>query len=164
MLLDVKRYVVKLNEPEKRSWYGMKSRCKENNTPSNKYYFARGITVCKRWLKFENFLKDMGPKPAAIYTLDRINNDKGYCKSNCRWATQKEQGNNRRNNVWRKMMKIEKELGFADKMVQLTLNVPEWVAKDLERLSAQDYLSKSTYTRKWIILGLNKEKAKRGWL
>jgi hypothetical protein len=58
-------------------------------------YSGRGIAVCKRWLKFENFLTDMGEAPAG-YTLDRINGKKGYSPTNCRWATPTQQAHNSR--------------------------------------------------------------------
>lgn len=77
-------------------WKGMRKRC---NTPNNKayeYYGGRGIKVCKRWDKFENFLLDMGKRPSKGHTLDRINNNKGYSKTNCRWATWRVQGLNKR--------------------------------------------------------------------
>jgi hypothetical protein len=60
-------------------------------------YFDRGISVCQRWYKFENFLADMGRKPEPSRSLDRKNNNRGYSKSNCRWATPKQQNRNRRN-------------------------------------------------------------------
>jgi len=60
-------------------------------------YFDRGITVCERWMKFENFLADMGECPNGL-TLDRINNDEGYEPGNCRWASIVEQCNNKRTN------------------------------------------------------------------
>ena len=63
-----------------------------------KYYGGRGITVCERWKRFENFYADIGDRPTGM-TLDRRDNQLGYDKSNCRWATKHEQVNNRRNNV-----------------------------------------------------------------
>lgn len=61
-------------------------------------YGGRGIKVCKRWLKFENFLADMGERPAGL-TLDRRNPNGNYHKRNCRWATKKIQLFNRRNTI-----------------------------------------------------------------
>ncbi len=76
--------------PTHRSWIAMRRRCNEPNSTQYKWYGARGITVCKRWEKFENFLADMGERPTGT-TLDRINNDKNYSPANCRWAMQSEQ-------------------------------------------------------------------------
>jgi hypothetical protein len=75
----------------------MVSRCSNPNDSAYINYGARGITVCKRWLKFENFFADMG-EPNGL-TLERKKNNLGYSKSNCKWATMKEQGNNRRSCV-----------------------------------------------------------------
>ena len=77
------------------SWASMLSRCKNKNIPRYKDYGGRGIKVCKRWLKFENFYKDMKERPEGL-SIDRKDNNKGYYKSNCRWATAKEQQNNKR--------------------------------------------------------------------
>jgi len=76
----------------------MRNRCTNFNYSGYKDYGGRGITVCERWMKFENFLEDMGEPPTKGHTLDRKNNDRGYCKSNCRWATKKQQMRNKRNN------------------------------------------------------------------
>jgi hypothetical protein len=75
----------------------MWTRCTNNKFESYGNYGGRGIEVCKRWRSFENFIIDMGEKPNGL-SLDRINNDKGYSKKNCRWATSKEQCRNRRSN------------------------------------------------------------------
>lgn len=77
------------------SWNSMKRRCLNKNNPAYKYYGGRGITICKEWLKFENFYKDMGDRPKNK-SIDRINNNGNYCLENCKWSTPKEQNNNRR--------------------------------------------------------------------
>lgn len=80
------------------TWCKMISRCTSPSAVQYKHYGKRGISVCPRWEKFENFLADMGTRPAGT-TLDRINNDGNYEPSNCRWATQSEQTNNTRRSV-----------------------------------------------------------------
>jgi hypothetical protein len=82
------------------SWFGMIERCR--NPKNHKYhrYGARGIKVCEEWKSFENFLRDMSPRPSKSHTLDRINNDGDYEPSNCRWATAAQQSRNTGSNVW----------------------------------------------------------------
>ena len=81
---------------EHRSWAHMKERCR--NAECNDYanYGGRGIRVCERWESFENFLADMGPRPSAKHSIDRINNDGNYEPGNCRWATRCQQNSNQR--------------------------------------------------------------------
>lgn len=91
------------------SWRSMKQRCCNKNHKSFKEYGGRGIGICKRWDKFENFFIDMGFRPKGK-TLGRINNNLGYKKSNCRWETYKQQARNRRNGHYLKAFGKEKTL------------------------------------------------------
>ena len=77
-------------------WAGMLSRCNRPNHVSYHNYGGRGIRVCHRWEKFENFYKDMGDRPSKNHTLERLNNDGNYDPKNCVWATYTEQGQNKR--------------------------------------------------------------------
>lgn len=81
-------------------WLQIKQRC---TNPKNKQwanYGGRGITLCAEWTTFSGFLADMGAAYAAGLSIDRINNDEGYSRTNCRWATAPQQARNNRRNVW----------------------------------------------------------------
>lgn len=81
--------------PTYNSWLSMKQRCMNKNHNAYHRYWWRWIKICNEWLfDFVFFYNDMWDRPNN-YTLDRINNDWNYCKENCRWATKKEQQNNR---------------------------------------------------------------------
>jgi hypothetical protein len=77
------------------TWLHMRGRCLNPSNFRYALYGGRGIRICERWDKFENFLSDMGPRPEGM-SLDRIDNNQGYSPSNCRWATQKMQVHNSR--------------------------------------------------------------------
>lgn len=115
-------------------WLNMRSRCRDKNRPDYYRYGGRGIGVCKRWDDFASFYKDMGDVPAGM-TLDRIENDKGYCKDNCRWVDRKCQSRNR------------------DCTVKITYNgitktVGEWSETLVIEINYQE-LYKRVFTRKW---------------
>lgn len=80
-----------------KAWNNMRYRCTSDRWAS--FYRSRGIEVCERWQKFENFHADMGDPPEGL-SLDRIDNDRGYDPDNCRWATWVQQMANRRPHPW----------------------------------------------------------------
>lgn len=79
--------------PEYNVWAGMHSRCRNDDDPN---YGGRGIQVCARWKSFERFLDDMGPRPTAGHSIERVNVNGNYEPSNCTWATRQQQALNRR--------------------------------------------------------------------
>ena len=106
-----------IRSTEYSAWAGMIARCNNRENRAYDRYGGRGIRVCVRWCNsYEKFLLDMGRKPTPKHSLDRIDNDKGYSPTNCRWATPHEQNLNKRNN---RKLTID---GIA-------LTVTEWVER-----------------------------------
>jgi hypothetical protein len=77
----------------------MKNRCNNKNSTDYPRYGLRGIKVCDRWENYQNFFDDMFPTYQKGLSIDRIDNEKGYYKENCRWSTKKQQNNNTRKNL-----------------------------------------------------------------
>jgi len=124
--------------PEYRTWTNMKTRCYNVKNKSYRNYGARGITVCERWrTSFVNFLNDMGERPSLKYSLDRKDNNKGYCKENCYWATAKQQANNTRcsrlityNNRTQTLRQWTDELGLSYVNIHARINYYGWSIDD----------------------------------
>ena len=89
----------KTSTVEFQCWVRMRNRCQSVKNQNYESYGGRGIEVCERWDKFENFLEDMGERPSKDYSLDRIDVNGDYCLENCRWATYNVQSGNTRKNL-----------------------------------------------------------------
>lgn len=82
-----------------KTWQSMKERCQNPNNHAYMNYGGRGVTVCPEWQYFENFLADMGERPMFM-EIDRIDNNKGYSRDNCRWVTATQNQRNKRHSLY----------------------------------------------------------------
>ena len=128
-----------INSKEYRAWGHMKSRCYNKLVERYKDYGGRGITVCAEWFdSYENFLEDMGRCPHKDWTLDRIDPDGNYTKSNCRWATQLIQANNKTDNRYLEHEGVKmslsdwaRELNINRKSLSRLLDVHKFTLKEV---------------------------------
>src|SRR3990167_10823418 len=111
------------------SWYAMKQRCNNPNNLSYKNYGGRGISYPEKWESFVGFQKDMENIYRKGLTLERINNNQNYSLDNCRWATRKEQNNNKRSNI---------VLSFKGKTLPLAIWAKE-IGMDFNTLRSRFY-------------------------
>lgn len=112
------------------TWKAMKNRCTCETSPDYELYGKRGITVCERWMEsFENFIEDMGERPAGM-SLDRIDSNGNYEKSNCRWVTTIAQSRNKRNSVFVEYRGEKMTLAeFGEKIGMDRRNVRYWIVQ-----------------------------------
>lgn len=107
-----------------RRWYQMNERCRNPKHPDYKYYGGRGIRVCKRWQSsIKNFISDMG-MPKEGMTLERINNNRGYSKANCKWASRWVQSRNKRNSA---LILFDAQLKIAKDISKITGEKPHTI-------------------------------------
>jgi len=127
-----------------RSWLAMKDRCYNPNSKKYADYGGRGITICDEWKNdFRKFIEDMGPRPYR-HSIDRKDNDGNYEPTNCRWATPKEQANNRSSN---RLLTLD----------GITLNIEQWSKKlNLKRVTINYRLGKGLPIEEVLSTTINK--------
>lgn len=134
--------------PDRHLWQQMKQRCRCVTNSAYASYGGRGIKFCERWDNFLNFVADMGPRPSPQHSIDRINNDGNYEPGNCRWATRKEQANNRRSS--RRLTHAGRNLTLAQWADELGMDWRVFHKRLSRGWSEEDAISRSLRkVRKW---------------
>ena len=136
--------------PSYNTWRGMKARCDDPRNPSFKFYGAKGITYCKRWQVFQNFIDDMGLRPEGL-TLDRIDPTANYEPSNCRWLSMKEQIRSRRNALTyngKPLIEACKERGLKYDTVYKRITARGWSIEDALNLPLRGRQSSHAYDQR----------------
>lgn len=134
---------------EHRSWRHMWWRCTSKDPKHVRNYSARGITICDRWKSFKNFLEDMGKKPTSKHSIDRHpNNDGNYEPTNCRWATAKQQSENRRTTLYveyrgerMRLTDVVSTLGIATSNIRTRIRLG-WSLEDALTIPVKRYAKK----------------------
>lgn len=168
------------NTPEYDAWQSMKGRCYNSNSKAFPAYGGNGKVVCDRWLSFENFYADMGLRPSASHSVDRIDNSKGYSPENCRWATPKEQSLNRScvrlltfNGITQSIPDWAKQIGISHTSlrsrlkhgwtIELALTAPSGSHVQMIEFNGKTMCLAAWSTEVGIKLGTLHDRLKRGW-
>ena len=165
------------NTPEYKAYYDMLTRCYNKKSWSYRFYGARGIKVCERWLvKFSNFYEDMGNKPSKIHSLDRKNNNGDYSKYNCRWVVREIQDVNTRraiilNGEKISLRKLAKEKGFKrgtiDERIRAGMSIESAISKPLKNKINKNsnfpgvFFDKRRKSKQWIVGSKDRKKNRK---
>lgn len=127
----------KAKTPEFNVWVKMRQRCYNPNSKDWSNYGGRGILVCPEWNKFSVFYADMGRRDSDCHQLERLDNNAGYCKANCKWASRVEQSNNRRSNCRlifngrvQSIAEWAREVGIRDRLLRARIFQLNWTVRD----------------------------------
>ncbi len=166
--------------PEFTCWKAVIGRCLDKNHCAYEMYGGSGITVCARWMDFENFLVDMGPRPSMGHTVDRYPDNTGnYEPGNCRWATTREQTNNRCNTVWVEHEGVRMSLTDAIELVgadaqlissriKLGWSFERAISEPLHAIPVYEHNGVSLTMQEWsrkcgVSMGTIHRRLRRGW-